>query len=325
MINFFKGISSESNDTQASIQEAEHSLQECKLSLQEAASGTRDAAYSLIGDLKSTIENREKKYQLLVESIQDGMYILCDKKFIFANKALCELIGLPRVKIIGRTLKEVVDIKEHYSEIIAVTEEGHREYTIKYAMKETGQHKIVTVWETLSYDTAFIAEISNNVNQIEDHECAIAIGTVKDVTEVIEQERMLRAFSSAINNSSDIIMVVSNHGNIMFVNTAFEETYSYTLKEVSGKNPNILRSGIHSDDFYKRMWATLLNGQEWRGVIFNKTKDNRIVEDDTKIIPFMNGTLTPLFFMAVKKIRRIYTSIEDADLLNWPRGNPDKP
>lgn len=310
MINFFR----DQKETDTSIEEAEANLQECKLSLEQAASGTRAAALDLIGDLKSAVESREKKYQILVENIQDGMYILRDKKFIFANKSLCEMIGLPRHKIIGRTLKEIVEIREHYSDMIASNGSGHREYTIRYKIRETGQPKIVTVWETLSQDKDFAIEMGCKEADFDGNACTIAIGTVKDATDAVEKERMLKAFSSVINDSSDVIMVVSYPGHIMFVNDAFEKIYGYTNREVVDKNPSILKSGLHSRTFYRNMWDTLLCGQEWRGSVFNKAKNGTIVEDETKVIPFNNGGEKPLFFMAIKRIRKILTEEEAARL-----------
>ena len=307
-----------------SIEKAEKTLEISQRSLKQSASGTQAAAFELISDLKTAVERREKKYQILVENIQDGMYILRNKEFIFANKALCNIIGKSRKEIIGKTLKEIVNVTNHYSAMIGTNGSGHREYTINYTTDD-GINKVVTVWETLSYDADFAIEIGcKKVNALK-HDCMIAIGTVKDVTNDIEKERMLKVFSSSINNSSDVMMVVSNLGNIMFVNTAFEDTYGYALHEVAGKNPNLLKSSIHGEDFYKRMWDTLLSGQEWHGVIFNKAKDGHIIEDETRIIPFMNGNNTPMFFMAIKKIHRVYNSVEAADILHWNNGKPDKP
>lgn len=313
------------NALMVSIDNSENILKKSREALNQAASGTRVAVLDLISDLKNTIEGREKKYQVLVENIQDGMYILRDKKFIFANKALCDMIGLPRSKIIGRTLSELVILDESFINFIARNGNGHREYTIKYSVKETGKKKIVTVWETLGYDHELAVEMGCADTDAVDHKCVFAIGTVKDVTEAVEKERMLKAFSSVINDSSDLIIIVSHPGSILFVNNAFEKIYGYTLQEVVGENPRILKSGIHGEEFYKRMWNTLLCGQEWRGIVFNKSKDGRIIEDDTKIFPFMNGSNTPMFFMAVKKVRRIYDANEADLIIQWHQRDIDKP
>lgn len=305
-----------------SIEEAEETLASSQRSLKLAASSTQTAAFDLISDLKSAVESREKKYQILVENIQDGMYILHNKKFAFANKALCKMIGLERDEIIGKELKDVVNITKNYADIIS-SSNNHREYNIKYITKTSSTNKIVTVWETLSYDENFADDMDCDYKDSEDRNI-IAIGTVKDITTDVEKESMLKAFSLAINDSSDTIMVVSNSGSIMFVNDSFENTYGFSLKEVAGENPRMLKSGIHDVAFYERMWTTLQSGQEWRGVVFNKAKDGRIIEDDTKIIPFMNGADIPMFYMAIKKIRRVYSSVESVDILRWNSGKPNR-
>ncbi|NJO59842.1 MAG: PAS domain S-box protein [Richelia sp. RM2_1_2] len=320
MMRFFGKSNKQEN---IDVHEAEKTIIRSQENLEAAASGTKLAVLDLIGDLKTAVEGREKKYQILVENIQDGMYILRDRKFIFANKALCEMIGVSRSEILGKTLKELVTLTDNYAEMISTTSGGHREYTIRYCIKNTTVKKIVTVWETISYDRDFTIEMGCEEADNPGHECEIAIGTVKDVTDAEEKEHMLRAFSSAINDSSDVMMMVSFPGSIMFVNSAFEKTYGFTLQEVAGQNPSILKSGLHGADFYKKMWDTLLCGQEWRGVVFNKAKDGTIVEDETKVLPFMNGSDVPMFFMAIKKVRRVYVPEEAQLMLHWSQGKLD--
>ncbi|MCR6630829.1 MAG: EAL domain-containing protein [Magnetospirillum sp.] len=79
-----------------------------------------------------------------------------------------------------------------------------------------------------------------------------------------------------IEASLDGIMICTPQGLIEFVNPAFSQLTGYSFEEVFGKNPNILKSGRHDEEFYKRMWATLGHEGVWQGEVWNRRKTGEI-------------------------------------------------
>lgn len=61
--------------------------------------------------------------------------------------------------------------------------------------------------------------------------------------------------ATVLEQSAQSILITDVHGNIEYVNRAFEKTTGYTFEEVKGKNPRILKSGRHPDSFYKELLA----------------------------------------------------------------------
>jgi PAS domain S-box-containing protein len=69
-------------------------------------------------------------------------------------------------------------------------------------------------------------------------------------------------------------------GNITWVNPAFTELTGYPTEYVIGKNPRILRSEDHNNEFYEEMWKTILAGKKWHQEIRNKRADGSLYTED---------------------------------------------
>lgn len=92
-----------------------------------------------------------------------------------------------------------------------------------------------------------------------------------------DNEERVKLFSTAMQNAAEG-MIITNHNNeIIEVNTAFEKIYGYKEVEVLGKNPSILASGKHTEEFYKQMWEDIVNKDKWSGEITNKKSNNSYI------------------------------------------------
>ena len=63
---------------------------------------------------------------------------------------------------------------------------------------------------------------------------------------------------------------------IIDINPAFSRITGYERDEILGKNPNILSSGYHSQEFYEAMWKTLKEKEHWNGEVWNRHKDGSV-------------------------------------------------
>ena len=83
-------------------------------------------------------------------------------------------------------------------------------------------------------------------------------------------------------------MITDETGRIIWINEAFTNLTGYTLKDVQGKKPNILSSGLHSRAFYKELWDTILSGKFWRGEIVNRNKAGSLFVCNEMITPILS-------------------------------------
>jgi PAS domain S-box-containing protein len=56
-------------------------------------------------------------------------------------------------------------------------------------------------------------------------------------------------------------------GKIIFVNDAFTRATGYTLAEIAGQTPRILKSGEHPPGYYKQLWKTITAGEVFEGLV----------------------------------------------------------
>lgn len=105
------------------------------------------------------------------------------------------------------------------------------------------------------------------------------IGTLKDVTELQQMRNRLRLASQVFENTSDGILVTDINGIIQFVNPAFVKSTGYSMDEIIGNTPAILKSGKHDDAFYREIWNSLHTVGMWKGQIDNKRKNGEIYSE----------------------------------------------
>jgi diguanylate cyclase (GGDEF)-like protein/PAS domain S-box-containing protein len=105
---------------------------------------------------------------------------------------------------------------------------------------------------------------------------ALADSLQKSVTEVKENQEQLKLSAQVFVNSMEAIVITDINNNIIQVNKAFTEITGYSSEDAVGKNPRILKSGQHNQDFYRAMWETLLKTGNWQGEVMDRRKSGEI-------------------------------------------------
>lgn len=97
------------------------------------------------------------------------------------------------------------------------------------------------------------------------------------------QQPVLHA--AALETAANGILITDRAGTILWSNPAFSLLTGYSREEVMGRNPRLLKSGLHDERFYRKLWATILSGETWRGEFANRRKDGTIYHDEHTIAP----------------------------------------
>jgi len=125
--------------------------------------------------------------------------------------------------------------------------------------------------------------------QYEDGELIRVRGTIQDITERKEREWDLQRIKQAVESADHSIYITDTDGTIKYVNPAFEEVTGYTQSEAVGETPKILDSGEMSDDYFERLWDTILAGNAWNEEIINRRKNGDTYTARQTITPVTEG------------------------------------
>ena len=137
----------------------------------------------------------------------------------------------------------------------------------------------------------------------------------EDVTEARQANEQLRKLSCAVEQSPSTVMIVNTEGQIEYVNPKFTDLTGYTLDEVKGKNPSILKSGETNSDEYADLWETISTGNEWHGVFHNRKKNGELYWEAACISGIRDSKGVITHYLAVKEDiterRRLEQEVEE--------------
>lgn len=112
--------------------------------------------------------------------------------------------------------------------------------------------------------------------------------------------KQLRIINRAIEQSYSSVVITDVDGNIEYVNPAFCRLTGYTEAEALGQNPRILKSGVTTEEEYKRMWQALTAKQSWQGEFCNQKKNGEEYWELATITPILNDEGAITHYLAVK-------------------------
>lgn len=110
----------------------------------------------------------------------------------------------------------------------------------------------------------------------------------KEVTQTLWDSKKLNFLSSIINQIEQLILVTDLTGKIVFVNELFCRKTAYNEEEILNQNVRVLKSGKHTDDYYKKVWDSLLKNESFHDVFINKDKFGNIFFEQKAITPIKN-------------------------------------
>lgn len=117
-------------------------------------------------------------------------------------------------------------------------------------------------------------------------------------------ERMsleVRKLSRAVEQSPVSVIITDLSGRIEYVNSTFTQITGFTMEDVRGRCPSILKSGLTPPEVYADLWRTIMSGQEWRGEILNRRKNGELFWERELITPLKNESGEMTHFVAVKE------------------------
>jgi len=230
--------------------------------------------------LNKQITLEKERFKNIVENTGEWIWEIDTKgNFIYSNSLVKNISGFSSKEIITKNILHIVDKK-------------HKENLTKILQKKIAQHQGWRNTEIkFTHKNGSIRYVESNSVPILNEKGVIKgfRGVNQDITKRKLEEKEKEKLLTAVEQSPNAIIITDLESNIEYINPTFENYYGYTLKEVKGKNPKILKSGHHSNSFYADLHKTINSGKIWKGEILNKTKKGNLIWVSVTISPMVNS------------------------------------
>ncbi|RUR30392.1 diguanylate cyclase [Vreelandella andesensis] len=127
------------------------------------------------------------------------------------------------------------------------------------------------------------------------------VAVQRDLTRAFHDQETIQILSSALELSSDLVIMTDIKGRIEYVNPAFEQHTGHHRDAVMGKTTRILKSGQHTPQFYAHMWDTLTHGRPFSDTFIDRTTDGQILYLEQTITPVKNAQGQIIRYVSVGK------------------------
>ena len=112
---------------------------------------------------------------------------------------------------------------------------------------------------------------------------SFALDSFAAETERQAMDEQLRLAAIVFAQSAEAIMVTDAEHRILMVNRAYSEITGYSPDEVIGRNPRLMASGCHDENYYRSMWEAIHSSGHWQGEMWNRRKNGEIYPEMVSI------------------------------------------
>jgi len=151
-----------------------------------------------------------------------------------------------------------------------------------------------------------------NLCTMEYDERPVIVSTWRDVTDQRKAEDQVRQLSQAVEQSPVSIVITDLDGRIEYANPMVCTTTGYSLEELRGQNPRVLKSGETSPEDYTKLWGRLTSGGSWSGLFHNKRKSGELYWESSTIAPIKDDQGRITHYLAVKEDVTLSRQVEAA-------------
>jgi two-component system cell cycle sensor histidine kinase/response regulator CckA len=219
------------------------------------------------------LKESEARFRSLFENSQDIIYI-ADKNgdLLEMNPAGLSLFGYSREEILGtQSSRLYADAHDHKSFISRIkSRKSLKDVELKLRNKRG--------------EKIYGLETANTMVD-KDGKMSGVQGIIRDITAKKKQEETLALLQTAIDASSEAVLISDRSGTIVYGNPAVEAMTGYDALEIVGRNVEFLGSGVPKGEKNQHLWETVLAGNSWAGEFLNQRKDGTTYHQRAIISP----------------------------------------
>lgn len=227
---------------------------------------------------ENTLRKSENLFRALVENSFEGISLLnSEGKFLYQTNSAKKIYGYEPEELNSTSAFELIhpdflnSARKLFSKLLN-SPGSSMVLETKIKHKDNSWHWIEAIGTNLLNEPSVNAIVVN----------------FRDITERRKSSDQLQKISTAIEQTADSVMITDKNGIIEYINSAFLRITGYSRKEVIGKTPRILKSGRHSESFYKDFWEKILKGNTYRTKFINCKKNGELYIIERTVTPVEN-------------------------------------
>ncbi len=210
--------------------------------------------------------------------------------FLFVSPLWCAQLGLKESEVLENPALAWRELSAADQETLRgffyPNDSRPQAFSWQFEITQGGERRVMTLQATPS--------------QLAD-EAILWEGIQSDVTRLHRAEFQQRLLSSAVAQSWTSIVMTDINGKIVFVNQAFERQTGYTLEEVQGQTPRVIKSGETPLNVYENLWQAILAGHTWTGELLNRKKNGELYWEWASISPVRDEYGRISHFIGIKE------------------------
>ncbi len=228
-------------------------------------------------------------YFQLLNTTDEYVYIKNNKGWLIeCNHAFTKLTGFTKDQLIGKSGSEIIG---QYASVLDKVDKkvlNNKEY-------QSGETSI----QTFEGNEIYIRFVCSPFEAPDGR--WFVMNRFRDISTEKNNREQFRILAAAIEHGMATVAVSNNQGILEYVNQGFVNTTGYQKEEVIGKNPRVIKSGYHGEQYYDNIWNTIKSGNNWYGEFCNKAKNGKYYWELANIIPVMDKNNLVTHFVKVSQ------------------------
>ena len=214
---------------------------------------------------KAGLEDLHRRYNQVLDEQREGILIIdSEQRILHASDRACQLLGYECRHLLDSSYLDLVGGSCAAGVGFDAPQGARRRDT-----DQTTERCIVTMRNCSGDDVAVELHVISLG--------AVPNGSAAEIVIFRVCAQSSPAFMGQEAGSTRFGAIVTDRtGRIKSVNSGFTQITGYSAHEAIGRTPGMLRSAVHSKDFYQEFWRGLAAKGHWRGEIWNRKKNGEI-------------------------------------------------
>jgi diguanylate cyclase (GGDEF)-like protein/PAS domain S-box-containing protein len=237
------------------------------------------------------IEEVHRRNSRIMDASGEGLVSLDAYGIIvYANELIGRMLGVDSAELIGKACCDVFFDAKH--------REGAQQSCVFLQAMRNGEPRQGTI-ATPNHQSGTSTEFGYICTPLIEEKSVVGAVLVFRDASPTDTNGALPSTDVILEQTVEAVMVTSARGIITNVNRAFTEITGFSADETIGNTPRILKSGVHTPNFYQDFWNSLRTSGRWVGEIWNRRKNGEIYPQWGSVTAILDTTGATQNYVAV--------------------------